>query len=306
MALAIVVTQAQTVATQAVELEANSATSFIQEALMLYETPREDIDLVIGGTGSQPILVTGPEGEMGIQLPIGAESEMSEVRAGTHLIRTRSNANIAVVSKSGGVQILREIRSHTDPEAFPFELSGDFDTAKVVTNGAVFLLKRDGSLLGGFFPPWAHDANGRPVPTHFEIHGSHLVQIVSHQSAASLEYPVTFDPSYATGVLSKSSAQVYSGGGYQVSAWLSAWGRLVYAVDSRILAAEAWGLLKKNHWQAADSRWVDSLQQQWDCHITGGWLEWDSWDLETKRPPNPDWLSRIWNNLLTPAAVCNW
>jgi hypothetical protein len=44
--------------------------------------------------------------------------------------------------------------------------------------------------------PWATDANGAPVPTHYEINGSSIVQIVDHHGAA---YPVTADPKVSLG-----------------------------------------------------------------------------------------------------------
>lgn len=46
--------------------------------------------------------------------------------------------------------------------------------------------------------PWAFDANGTPVPTHYEVQGSTLVQVVDH-TGAGIAYPVVADPTFITG-----------------------------------------------------------------------------------------------------------
>lgn len=47
---------------------------------------------------------------------------------------------------------------------------------------------------------WALDANGKPVPTHYEVNGTTLTQVVEH--AAGTAYPVVADPSYWPAVIS--------------------------------------------------------------------------------------------------------
>jgi hypothetical protein len=42
--------------------------------------------------------------------------------------------------------------------------------------------------------PWATDAAGRSVPTHYELDGDVLVQVVEHQSG-EFSYPIIADPS---------------------------------------------------------------------------------------------------------------
>lgn len=291
---------------------ADAGTDLLISALrtesIVAESPRADIDIELPTSSASPIRVESYQGTLNIELPIEGSVPSNQGNDGVTTYRENNGASYAVVSKTDGAQIVSQVTSKTEPENFKFSLTGDFSSGAVQANGAVFLFKDDGTLLGGFFPPWARDAQGVSIPTHYELVGKELVQTVSHRSMARVSYPITFDPSYSSGVLSKSDDHRYpgDGGGYQISAWLSAWGRLVYTVDSRFLTAEVWGLFRKYHWQTSGTLWVTSLQQQWDCHIMGGWLEWDSWDLETKRPSNPNWSSRIWNNLLTPSAVCNW
>jgi hypothetical protein len=44
-------------------------------------------------------------------------------------------------------------------------------------------------------PPWAVDTNGRSVPTHFEVRGAALVQVVDHHTG-DFAYPIVADPKY--------------------------------------------------------------------------------------------------------------
>lgn len=257
-------------------------------------------------TASDKVAIHSPAGSLAISLPTDENAPAEELSATGAAFRFTNGTAVAAVESTGGVQIVGLIAGPEAPEEYSYELSGDFVEAEVREEGTVFLWRADGSLLGGFFPAWARDASGNVVATHYRLDGRTLIQVVEHQGISGIAYPITADPKYGSGVLSESKASNYSGGGYQVSAWLSAWGRAVYFTDSRILATEGWSVLKNNHWQIKESRWKTSLAQQWDCHIAGGWLEWSSWDLETKRPSNAKWRDRIANNLFTPSAVCNW
>lgn len=51
------------------------------------------------------------------------------------------------------------------------------------------------NLSGIVHAPWAVDATGRYVPTHFEINDGNLVQVVDHTSA-DFQYPIVADPSW--------------------------------------------------------------------------------------------------------------
>lgn len=58
--------------------------------------------------------------------------------------------------------------------------------------GGGAILASDGSWIAGIAPPWARDASGSDVPTHYEVVGNTLVQVVEHSN--SFVYPVTADP----------------------------------------------------------------------------------------------------------------
>lgn len=60
-------------------------------------------------------------------------------------------------------------------------------------HGRVNILDRDGRFLAGAGSPWAHDRTGRSLPTHYEIRGADLVQVVDHHRP-DIAYPVVADP----------------------------------------------------------------------------------------------------------------
>jgi hypothetical protein len=146
------------------------------------------------------------------------------------------------------------------------------------------------------------------VPTSYAVSADRLIQTIDHRSQA-IAYPVVADPNYSSGPFTKSTVSAYSASnpGYKVSAWLSASGRAVYLGQPGVFSAMGWGVLRDNHPGYVLSGGQDrpNMKQQWDCHISGGWAEWDSWDLETGRPSNPNWPSRI-GTVWPPALICNW
>jgi hypothetical protein len=53
------------------------------------------------------------------------------------------------------------------------------------------MVRRDGAAM--LAPPWARDAQAREVPTHYEIDGTTVVQVVNHRSGV-YDYAITADP----------------------------------------------------------------------------------------------------------------
>lgn len=85
----------------------------------------------------------------------------------------------------GSVQIVTVIESNAAPERFDYNFSSTTAlTLEIQDNGMVVILDDQGGFLGGVASPWAFDAAGVPVPTHFEVIGSRLTQVVDHQAGS--------------------------------------------------------------------------------------------------------------------------
>jgi hypothetical protein len=84
-----------------------------------------------------------------------------------------------------------------DPLGFPIEADGSPVDLRPSRDGEIEVLAPGiDHPVSTVAPAWATDAEGRPVPTHFEVRGSALVQVVNHRGAS---YPVVADPKHTWG-----------------------------------------------------------------------------------------------------------
>lgn len=144
------------------------------------------------------IQIDGGVGEVSIGIPGGASADAvlvgddvvyNDVAKGTNIV--------AQATDEGGAQILITIDSAQAPKTFDFPVA--------VPEGASLTLNSDGSVsltlqgeeLGQFDTPWAVDANGNNVDTHFTINGPTLTQTVNHDTA-NVAYPVVADPKFSS------------------------------------------------------------------------------------------------------------
>lgn len=88
------------------------------------------------------------------------------------------------------------------PGRFDYGLSLDPGSTLVIdADGVVEVLDASGAMTAGVAPAWAKDASGADVPTHYEVSGSTLTQVVDH-SSPGIAYPVVADPFLGINLLS--------------------------------------------------------------------------------------------------------
>ena len=100
----------------------------------------------------------------------------------------------SVIVGDGGVQMLTTINASSAPTKYEYELNLENGQVLELKDGAPAVLNADGSLAAVVEKPWAVDAKGKPVPTHYEIAGDTLIQVVDHQALSADSYPVVADP----------------------------------------------------------------------------------------------------------------
>lgn len=66
------------------------------------------------------------------------------------------------------------IDSPESPREYPFELTGNFDRIVKKHDGGIEALDKHENIVASIDRPWAYDADGTAVPTHFEVHGKQL------------------------------------------------------------------------------------------------------------------------------------
>lgn len=155
----------------------------------------DDVAVKIPLDAAAPIQV----GQMAIELP--AEVAVTDADATTDgtVVYTgeRGSADVAVqVLQDGATRIQTVTGSAREAHEFTYTFGDDAQIAEAA-DGTIYVASElaDGSLeLLEVAAPWARDANGATVPTHYEIQGDALVQVL--EPTAATQYPVVADPVY--------------------------------------------------------------------------------------------------------------
>lgn len=79
------------------------------------------------------------------------------------------------------------------PTRYEFTIEVDGEPAVLVVHGdRVLVQDGSGETVNVIASPWARDANGVEIPTHYQVDGNVLTQFVDHSARAT--YPVVADP----------------------------------------------------------------------------------------------------------------
>src|SRR5690606_33551827 len=143
------------------------------------------------------------------------------------------------------------------------------------------LLDSDGGYLGGVGAAWARDAEGRDVPTRYEVDGTTVTQVVEH-TAEGIVHPVVADPWLGIDLFSETWYDEYDGQ-LKVSAQKSTWGQFHHAPGAGwgIFLGPGWNELVEKRPRVTET---PTLRQQYNCHVAGGYFQLaGSWDLEKAR-----------------------
>lgn len=147
--------------------------------------------MVLPTDAREPALATHGAQSMALSVP-GAEDARQLDAASVHL--GSDDADFVVQSTEAGLRALVHIDSTRAPERFPFDLGGDASDLRIQEDGSVLVLDTAGEAIAQVEVPWAVDAEGVHVPTHFEVEGATLVQVVEHRGG-TYAYGVVVDPS---------------------------------------------------------------------------------------------------------------
>jgi hypothetical protein len=146
-----------------------------------------------------------------------------------------------------------------------------------------YILDSANNLIGGFGSPWAKDANGALVATHFEIRGSDLVQVVNH-NVSGVTYPVVADPYLGRAMIKGFQWSYHSGYGWTLMVTPTGWSRflagayLAGVYGFKELQAKAGASLNTN---------VDGMRDQYICHqqvVAVRYPNKATWNLDEWRP----------------------
>lgn len=128
-----------------------------------------------------------------LALPVDGAEPVTR-SAGRYLVPASSGATMAVTPTPNGAQVLVGIESAKAPSSFEFGLSApEGFSPEVTADGSVDLVNEAGKSAAHISAPWAVDADGRQVPTRFELRSGSLTQVVDHR-VGDFSYPIVADP----------------------------------------------------------------------------------------------------------------
>lgn len=281
------------------------------------KTTQQGISISVPNDPSSKMTIAGRNGKVSVGLPFsGSASKAASSHAGTVAFDNKNGSSTTpIVRKDGSVQINTVINGARAPKRYAYKMQVP-EGAKIQRVGSSVLVTKGEKMVAGIAPAWAKDAKGKSVPTHYELKGNTVTQVVDHGSQYA--YPIVADPWMGGdlfGTLEKDRPDTDKSHGTVFSGELSAWGHSVY----RSTPPYRWGavvplgtwIIEKVGWREWKDRLVgqnppETLQQQYTCHayyayfvVGAGW----HWDIELLRRSNPDWNKYPWSFL---QHKCNW
>lgn len=138
---------------------------------------------------------TDISGQIKLSVTVDYASGLLSVGDGLAVLRG-SNAPVSAVLDEGknGFRIITTLNSKPDQNRFryTFDVPSDTQLEKTPNN---YLMHSAGKILGSIAKPWALDANGVELETHFEWHKGVLEQVLD-VDLQNVTYPVVMDPAW--------------------------------------------------------------------------------------------------------------
>ena len=106
----------------------------------------------------------------------------------------QEDTDVGIQVFKGSVKIHTVLNSAISPTRFEYKLNIPLGSRITkLDNDGILILDKNKKFIGGFTPPWAIDAEGKEIPTHYEIKDNKLIQVIDHLSV-NTRYPVVADP----------------------------------------------------------------------------------------------------------------
>lgn len=160
---------------------------------VLADAPGEEVAADLPETGADSAEATTAVGTLTMDIP-AAGTDLAPASEATALFDgTAPATTVAVQNTTEGLRALVHIDSLASPERFDFPIGGDVTALRPTEDGGVEALNANGEVIMTAPAPWATDANGVAVPTHYEVNGTTLTQVVEHH-AGTYAYGIVADP----------------------------------------------------------------------------------------------------------------
>jgi hypothetical protein len=196
------------------------------------------------------------------------------------------------------------IDSAEAPERYTFDLGGAVTSLQTNTDGSVTAFDINGAQLATVAPPWAVDQDGAPVPTHYVVDGTSLVQVVEHRNG-DYRYGIVADPWLWIDLIDKAEWS-HSKLGWTLRVTPTGWARA--QAGGYFPGAAAWNELYDKYKNVGRGiRYnLSSMRNQIICHMQLAAFK-STWNLDEWRPAtgylptvgalcNPDGIPGVWSS----------
>lgn len=240
-------------------------------------------DVTLPATSDQKASLSSGDKKLEIELPASHKKAKAVLTSeGQIQFNNRDGSLTTTVAKTdGSLQIATTITNSAAPTSYEYGLTLPAGAKlELRSNGGVDVIGSDGKFLGGAAEPWAVDAAGTSLATHYEVEGQSITQVVEH-AVAGVIYPVVADPWFGIDLYYSPYVSFVSQG-YKINVTPTNWGT---NINNR--GIETWWAhrdevktkLGGNAW-----RWTDSIQEQFYCHIRGVPASLPEYNMESWRP----------------------
>lgn len=138
-----------------------------------------------------PVQLSSNGVELEIYLPVSGASLVSDDRGAAVYSEVDGVSTVVSPQTDAGLVIATTLESSSAPTRFDYEYPGL--TLRPTGEGDVVGYDASGEVAVFIGIPWAFDAAGATVETHYEVNGSTLTQVVEHTSQ-NFTYPIVADP----------------------------------------------------------------------------------------------------------------
>ncbi len=267
------------------------------------------IDITVPVDAADGITFVGENGTVSLGLPFADRAESAEVeRAGVVSYDNKNGSlTVPIVQNDGSIQVNTVIERASAPTRYSYELDVPEGGSVKLEGGLVLIKNAEGAFVAVVAPAWAKDSTGAEVPTHYEIDGDTLTQVVDHRSSP-VAYPVVADPWMGIQLFTNFKRDTYSGD-YRYSATVTGLGALVlsggggvggYIAGQAVFNGAGWDEWKAM-WPAITNK--ATLQHQYNCHVAAGSLGLPftgDYNLERFRANRSNWPAGVASHR------CNW
>lgn len=149
----------------------------------------------IGSDGENSLVVTLPEVDV-------TSADLNSAASAAVYSAAGNYTDVSVQPFADGAQVSTVPNSASAPTEFDYSFQPPAGGRVVLDGQLAMVLDANDEPVGFVGRPWAVDAAGRTIDSHFELNGSLLTQVVEHR-VAGVTYPVVADPYLGKSMIKK-------------------------------------------------------------------------------------------------------